>query len=188
MLQPRRARDGPAIPKHEPIPRVNRSRDPMEERTSDGLDSRLKLRVRTAREYRIRVRIRPQQKGSWFASREMNTKYSAMIRMSDRLSSLGSSPEPEGRCRYRTRRVMTMMKRYLMMSVLVSILGLVGCDSDTVDSDDVCQPGTRRCDCYDHQSCNEGLSCVANTCVRLDSGADSPDGTGDNSAPHGCRV
>lgn len=44
-----------------------------------------------------------------------------------------------------------------------------GCGGDEGDS---CKTGSERCACYGNNTCDDGLTCVLNTCVVLDAGID----------------
>lgn len=60
----------------------------------------------------------------------------------------------------------------------------LGCSSESNSEDDgsqSCETGTERCDCYRNDSCDDGLMCVSDVCVK-DPAADDDGDAGNNSS------
>ena len=72
-----------------------------------------------------------------------------------------------------------------MMIVILIIAALaVACEEDAHEYEVDCEPGALRCECYDNQTCDEGLDCVSEICVERDAdtgegGDGDSDGDGD---------
>ncbi len=72
------------------------------------------------------------------------------------------------------------MKHFCIVWV-ISLLVLAGCDEDTlITGENSCSEGSQGCPCYGNGTCDEGLSCLDNFCVKVYQGNPTD---GDNESP-----